>query len=162
MRSQPTLRYEYAATEPEPSRLREEPDAQRPGAAADLGPSSTAACKDKPLWTTALPLALSLLGLALAVVLWGLEYKVSLYQPHPNGSARVGVAKLWVGPRNTVFAKNNCIRKSAAPTPELHVLTTPCVSTSDSNDGTRCPEAELIPGIGCLCHPRTPRSPPSV
>lgn len=159
MRPQSKHRPEYAATHPERSGSLEEADARNPGSVADF---DIVACKDVPLWTKARPLTLGLLSLALAVVLWGLEYKVSLYHAHANHSARLGVAKLWVGPRTAAFAKNDCIRKSAPHAPELHLLTSSSVNASDANDRTRYQEAELTPRIGCLSHPRTPRSPPLV
>jgi hypothetical protein len=43
---------------------------------------------------------LAFFGLALAVVLWGFSYKLSLYQSHPDPVVRVQVAKLWVDQRN--------------------------------------------------------------
>ena len=45
------------------------------------------------------PCAFGLLALAIAVVLWGLAYKLSLYN-HPGSSPRAVVAKLWTGPRS--------------------------------------------------------------
>lgn len=45
------------------------------------------------------PLTFSLLCLAIAVVIWGLEYEMSLYCQHSRSPARASVAKLWVGPR---------------------------------------------------------------
>jgi hypothetical protein len=162
MRSQLKHGLGYAGTRPDRSGIREEADAQRPGSGARPAPFGAVARKDVPLWTKARPLTLGLLGLALAVVLWGLEYRVSLYHPHPNHSARLGVAKLWVGPRTTAFVKNNCLRQSAGHTPEWRSLTSSSVSTSDSNDGTRCQAAESIPGTEHLSDQRAPRSPPSV
>ena len=44
------------------------------------------------------PCALGILGLAIAVVLWGTGYKLSLYHRHPVPP--VPVAKLWVESRN--------------------------------------------------------------
>jgi hypothetical protein len=48
------------------------------------------------------PLGICLIVLAVAIVLWGIGYKLSLYRPHLDPSARVSVAKLWVGPRKAV------------------------------------------------------------
>jgi hypothetical protein len=162
MRSQLKHGPGYAGTRPDRSGIREEANAQRRGPGARPAPFGTVTSKDAPLWTKARPLTLGLLGLALAVVFWGLEYKVSLYHPHPNHSARVNVAKLWVGPRTAAFAKNNCVRKSAAHSPELHFLTSSSVSSSGLSDGTRCQAAESIPGAEHLSDQRAPRSPPSV
>jgi hypothetical protein len=108
------------------------------------------------------PLTLSLLGLALAVFLWGLEYKVSLYHPHPKHSDRVGVAKLWLGPRKAVFAKSSRVKWHAPPTPELQLLTTRYVSASDWNHCACRWEAELIPGAGFVWRQGIPRAPPSI
>jgi hypothetical protein len=152
----------YSATRADRSGIREEADAQSPGPAPRPAPFGTVTRKDVPLWTKALPLTLGLLGLALAVVFWGLQYKVSLYHPHPNHSARVNVAKLWVGPRTAVFAKNNCLRTSSAHSPGLHLLTSSSVSAFETNDGTRRQTAESIPGAERLTDQRAPRSPPSV
>lgn len=35
-----------------------------------------------------------------AVVLWGLQYRLSLYRPHRNPAARASAVKLWVEPRS--------------------------------------------------------------
>jgi hypothetical protein len=44
------------------------------------------------------PISIFLLGLAFAVFLWGLSYKLSLYHSHQGHLGRTGVAKLWIGP----------------------------------------------------------------
>ncbi len=162
MRSQSKHGLGYARTRLARSGIREEADARRPGSGARPAPFGAVACKDVPLWTKARPLTVGLLGLALAVVLWGLQYKVSLYHPRPTHSARVNVAKLWVGPRTTAFAKNNCVRTSSAHSPELQLLPSSSVNAFDSNDGTRRQTAEFIPGAEHLSDQRAPRSPPSV
>ena len=60
-------------------------------------------------------LAIGLIGLSLAVVLWGTGYKVSLYHPHPSPSVRVGVAKLWIGPQQRVCVQQHaCVRSAHA------------------------------------------------
>jgi len=40
-----------------------------------------------------------LLGLIIAIFLWGTAYKLSLYRPHPAPSTRTQVAKLWLETR---------------------------------------------------------------
>ncbi|HTV15559.1 MAG TPA: hypothetical protein VME68_12640 [Acidobacteriaceae bacterium] len=50
------------------------------------------------------PCAFGLLGLSLAVVLWGLGYKLSLYHQHANAGLRTPVAKLWVTHRDAGLA----------------------------------------------------------
>lgn len=42
------------------------------------------------------PRALELVGLMVAVALWGFGYKLSLYSLHPTDAQRTTVAKLWV------------------------------------------------------------------
>jgi hypothetical protein len=44
------------------------------------------------------PCTLRIVGLAIAVFLWGFGYKLSLYHIHANPTSRVTVAKLWVKP----------------------------------------------------------------
>jgi hypothetical protein len=57
-----------------------------------------------PLWKQLFkPCALGILGLAIAVVLWGTGYKLSLYHRHPAPSP-VPVAKLWIESRNASLA----------------------------------------------------------
>jgi len=46
------------------------------------------------------PTSLGCLGLALAVYLWGYNYKLSLYHPHHNAPLRTLSAKLWVDQRD--------------------------------------------------------------
>jgi hypothetical protein len=44
-------------------------------------------------------LTLAMLCLSFAVVNWGLQYKMSLYQ-HSGGTAKASVAKLWTGSKD--------------------------------------------------------------
>jgi hypothetical protein len=53
------------------------------------------------------PLNLGLVGLAVAVALWGFAYKLSLYNPDQNQPAPIGVAKLWLGPEGTLLISRN-------------------------------------------------------
>jgi len=46
------------------------------------------------------PSVFGFLGLAIAVFLWGYNYKLSLYHLHPDAATRTQVAKLWVEQRN--------------------------------------------------------------
>ena len=50
------------------------------------------------------PFPLALVGLAIAVALWGYSYKLSLYHLHRTPSSQASVAKLWDGPRNPSLA----------------------------------------------------------
>jgi hypothetical protein len=53
----------------------------------------------RPAWHSLFrPVSILLIGLALAVFLWGLGYKLSLYHSHHNPPGQTSVAKLWIGP----------------------------------------------------------------
>ena len=52
--------------------------------------------------TSILPVILSI-----AVVVWGLAYKLSLYQIPPNHGGRTNVAKLWTGTQEDPFRIKN-------------------------------------------------------
>jgi hypothetical protein len=67
------------------------------------------------------PLGIGLVVLALAIVLWGIGYKVSLYRPQPDPSARVSVAKLWVGPRKAVGFSSST-KRLALPSPNSQLI----------------------------------------
>ena len=97
---------------------------QNPSLHADGAPAVSMACNNKRPRPIVRPLAIGLIGLALAVVLWGIGYKLSLYRAHPSPCVREGVAKLWVGPRNSACIKS-APRKVAAPSaPEFQLQTT--------------------------------------
>jgi hypothetical protein len=57
-----------------------------------------------PLFT---PFTISLLGLAIAVALWGYGYKLSLYHRHPDRTAVNAVAKLWIKDRSQAAANSH-------------------------------------------------------
>jgi len=46
------------------------------------------------------PCALGIIGLAIAIVLWGYGYRISLYHREAAPSARISIAKLWIEPRS--------------------------------------------------------------
>jgi len=49
--------------------------------------------------------ALQIIGLAIAVFLWGYNYKLSLYCRHPTPASLNSVAKVWLSLRNTSEVK---------------------------------------------------------
>ncbi|MGA7339112.1 MAG: hypothetical protein WBE72_09265 [Terracidiphilus sp.] len=59
------------------------------------------------------PYALGLVGLAIAVTLWGFGYKLSLYLVHPAPSVRASVAKFWVEPRNGCLAAVSALKANS-------------------------------------------------
>ena len=56
------------------------------------------------------PFPLALVGLAIAVTLWGYGYKLSLYHSHPTPSSQASVAKLWDSPRNPSLAAASTLK----------------------------------------------------
>lgn len=82
----------------------------------------TTCCNNKPRWAIVRPLAIGLIGLALAVVLWGIGYKLSLYRPHPGPSVRMSVAKLWVGLRKAACVRSAHTRLATLISPDPQLL----------------------------------------
>lgn len=75
------------------------------------------------------PSALGTLGLVLAIVLWGYNYKLSLYHPHRDTVSRILVARLWVDQRNAdtpVDTQQHATPNAIAPSP-LQVFPLVCV-----------------------------------
>lgn len=59
---------------------------------------------------------LLLSGLAIAIVLWGIGYKVSLYQSHSSSVSRAGITKLWTETRHSTLPKGY-MAKNASDVP---------------------------------------------
>jgi hypothetical protein len=62
------------------------------------------------------PRSLALLGLAVAIALWGFGYRLSQYQLHPASNAQAAAAKLCIEPRNPSLTAVSVLKAS------LHVL----------------------------------------
>jgi hypothetical protein len=86
-----------------------------PGSQVDGPPAISMTSSEKRRWPNTNLLSIGLLGLALAVVLWGTRYKLSLYRPHPVPSLRASVAKLWVGPKTSVYIKGTRTKATTLP-----------------------------------------------
>jgi hypothetical protein len=74
-----------------------------------------------PSWRLILrPCTFGLIGLAIAVALWGFGYKLSLYHRHAAPSSRVPVAKLWIEPRDAFVAAASSLNAKShlVPTPQ--------------------------------------------
>lgn len=155
MTPQPRHTYEYPA-------VRGGADLESLALGVNVAPFASPTDKDQALWHKIRPLTLSLLGLALAVFFWGLQYKASLYHAHTQHGAQMGVAKLWVGPRKAVFVKSNFIKSPAPGAHQLHLLAGRRITTSDSDDDVLSWEAEQLPGGGRCSLQRSPRSPPAL
>jgi len=85
--------------------------ARKPFTAAVIGTQEsvlargTRARSPQSLWKQIFrPCALGLIGLAIAVALWGFSYKLSLYHRDTGPSSRISVAKLWIESRNSSVA----------------------------------------------------------
>ncbi|HUA92477.1 MAG TPA: hypothetical protein VL991_07905 [Terracidiphilus sp.] len=63
------------------------------------------------------PNALALIGLAVAITLWGYGYRLSTYNLHPSSTASAAGAKMCVEPRNSSLVA------AARPTATLCFLT---------------------------------------
>jgi hypothetical protein len=161
VKSGPNYGHEHAGTSFGPSGSREQADIRKPGLAASPVRFAVTPYKNTLLSVKIGPLTVSLLGLALAVVLWGLEYKLSLYHPHANNSARVRVAKLWVGPKRAAVAQSFYTRSTARPTPELYLSTIGYLRVSCSSEDVRGSESGLVTGT-FRSRRSTPRSPPTL
>jgi hypothetical protein len=71
------------------------------------------------------PCALGLIGLAIAVALWGFGYKLSLYHRHATPLSRVTVAKLWIEPRDTSVAAASSLKSKSHLIPVSQALPVP-------------------------------------
>lgn len=121
---------------------------------AELGPSSS-----KSLLR---PLILGVMGLAIAVILWGLAYKLSLYHSQQNHHTNLNVAKLWVGPRESLFALNNRTKLIVQVSPCTHQVTVTAFSlpTLSSTLGIAGVSVLIQSGFDSL--PSRLRSPPLI
>jgi hypothetical protein len=127
---------------------------------ADGALAVSMACNHKRPRALVRPLAIGLIGLALAVVLWGMGYKLSLYRAHPSPAVRAGVAKLWVGPRSAAYIKS-APRKAAPPSaPEFQLQTTRGPDFSYSNCAKLDSAATFAHDAGFRLLLGTLRSPP--
>lgn len=108
------------------------------------------------------PSVLGCFGLALAIVVWGYNYRLSLYHPHRDTASRTLAAKLWVDQRQAAVevvahlgARTQQHASSDAPDlSPLHPFDLTCVcalvAVPTRIRRTRCAKS-LLP----------PRSPPS-
>ena len=68
---------------------------------------------------------LSFIGLAIIVALWGFGYKLSLYHPRGDHSARVSVAKMWIEPRNATAVPASKLKSKSHLFPGSQALSLP-------------------------------------
>lgn len=71
------------------------------------------------------PSALALVGLAIAVALWGFGYKLSLYHPDPTPSSQFPVAKLWIEHRNASVTAVSRLKSTSHLIPAPQVFPVP-------------------------------------
>jgi hypothetical protein len=70
------------------------------------------------------PCALGIIGLAIAVVLWGAGYKLSLYHRHATRSP-VPVAKLWIESRNASVTAASRFKAKSHLVPDSQAFSVP-------------------------------------
>jgi hypothetical protein len=109
------------------------------------------------------PFSLGLIGLALAVFLWGLAYKLSLYHPHRSHAAGTNVAKLSVGPRKSFVAAKSRMKVPGRPMvhlqPSVLVIEALTLPPADTNVLLLAPVSGVRNIFLALLS--MPRSPPS-
>lgn len=107
------------------------------------------------------PCVPGLFALALAVFLWGLGAKLSLYHHHSKPVTRTVVAKLWTGPRSVLLAPGaSSGRSSHAPRSGL-ILPAPAGLIPAFRSHPAPPPADLL-NAATFQRSRLPaRSPPS-
>jgi hypothetical protein len=103
-----------------------------------------------------------ILGLAMAVILWGLGYKLSLYHHAPH-TANVSMAKLCADPRNTSAQRGLATVQRQSPTLE-HAASQPPVPPPEDSDYFLGSRALDVQNIDCCANfhslQRALRSPP--
>jgi hypothetical protein len=107
------------------------------------------------------PFNLGLIGLAVAVALWGFAYKLSLYHPDQSSQARMSVAKMWLGPEGTSLIskgrpESRLHYRSSRDTVSVEQVEAP----PEIRNRILAVSYAAVPGRECLsvC---TPRSPPA-
>lgn len=68
------------------------------------------------------PSVLGSFGLALALVLWGYNYRLSLYQPHRDTAARTLAPKLWIDQRHAAGATGSQLGAETQPQTSFDAL----------------------------------------
>jgi hypothetical protein len=107
------------------------------------------------------PCAPGLFALAVAVFLWGLGYKLSLYHHHAAPVGRTVVAKLWTDPRGVLVSSDLPSRRSAHVPASRQLLPTPAGLFTPFCSHVADPAAELL-NAATFQRSRLPsRSPPS-
>jgi hypothetical protein len=107
------------------------------------------------------PLGIRLIVLALAIVLWGIGYRLSQYRPHPDPSARASVTKLWVGPRKAVCFSSPT-KKFALPSPYSQLAEAQIDTSPSGLDAILVISAASVSHVRVHLLLRTLRSPPTL
>lgn len=111
------------------------------------------------------PFSLGLIGLALAVFLWGLAYKLSLYHPHRSHATGANVAKMWVGPRKSFVAAKSRVKVTGRPTVHLQPSVLLIEAFASPPADTTIPLLTSVSSVrniftASLSKPRSPPPPP--
>ena len=90
-----------------------------------------------------LTLKIGLIGLAVAVALWGFAYKLSLYLPFQGGYSRTSIAKMWFGPEELSAADAN------RRTSQSHKESLPQAALNGQRKCTTGSPHEPLPALEC-------------
>ncbi len=106
------------------------------------------------------PLGIGLIALALAIVSGGTGYKLSLYRPQPDPSARVSVVKLWVGQRKATYFTSPA-KRLALPSPDPQLIAVHKPTSRSGPDIIRVSSPESASNMKARLLLRALRSPPA-
>lgn len=120
----------------------------------------SAQCQQSSFRTVLNPFALGLVSVALAVVLWGVGYRLSLYRNHPGPSSRITAAKLGVKRHSESLAVSPGIRVKAHLVPSSQALLVRCVASPACGAANLVPDLHLQ-GFETASYLNPPRSPPA-
>ena len=107
------------------------------------------------------PLVLVLLGLEIAIALWGFGYRISLYQRHRIAPMRSATARLWIDTRSDILTeaqrpKNRSRRMAGTHASCVHLERLPSPSNASA-----ALQPVLKGGVIPFASPVALRSPPS-
>jgi hypothetical protein len=112
-------------------------------------------------WTQRfMPYTLGILGLVIAVVLWGAGYKLSLYHRHTTPSS-VPIAKLWIESRNAPAATASRIINRSQLVLDFQALSVPIQRLPHNSRALACILSVCTPSVAYFSFLIPFRSPPS-
>ena len=106
------------------------------------------------------PLAAGIIGLVIAVALWGFSYKLSLYHRHQAPSSRIPVAKLWIESRNAFVVAASRLQAKSHPIPHSQAFPEPVQRFPRLGHAVACTLPECRCGVVYFNSLIPSRSPP--